>query len=71
MVEKESNVIAAKKRAQEIVDEAEQKSADLRRASSAYADELLRKTEDTLNQSLDGVRRSRMSFRSASGYSEE
>ncbi|MBR2716947.1 MAG: hypothetical protein IKP17_05685 [Oscillospiraceae bacterium] len=71
MVEKESIVLAAKKRAQEIVDEAEQKSADLRRASSAYADELLRKTEDTLNQSLDGVRRSRMSFRSASGYSEE
>lgn len=71
MVEKESIVLAAKKRAQEIVEEAEQKSADLRRASSAYADELLRKTEETLNQSLDGVRRSRMSFRSASGYTDE
>lgn len=71
MVEKESIVLAAKKRAQEIVEEAEQKSADLRRASSAYADELLRKTEETLNQSLDGVRRSRLSFRSASGYTDE
>ncbi len=71
MVEKESIVLAAKKRAQEIVEEAEQKSADLRRASSAYADELLRKTEETLNQSLDGVRRSRMSFRSASGYTDD
>ena len=71
MVEKESIVLAAKKRAQEIVEEAEQKSADLRRASSAYADELLRKTEETLNQSLDGVRRSRKSFRSASGYTDE
>ena len=70
MVEKESIVIAAKKRAQEIVEEAQQKAEDLRRASSAYADDLLRKTEETLNQSLDGVRRSRASFRSASGFND-
>lgn len=70
MVEKESIVLAAKKRAQEIIAEAEQKSDELRRASSAYADDILRKTEETLNQSLDGVRRSRMSFRSASGFSD-
>lgn len=71
MVEKESIVIAAKKRAQEIVDEAEQKSDDLRRASTNYADDILRRTEETLNQTLDGVRRSRTSFRNASGYSGE
>ena len=70
MVEKESIVIAAKKRAQEIVGEAQQKAEDLRRASSAYADDLLKKTEETLNQSLDGVRRSRASFRSASGFND-
>ncbi len=70
MVEKESIVVAAKRRAQEIVDEAQQKSDELRRASSAYADELLKRTEDTLNQALEGVRRSRTSFRSASGISE-
>ena len=70
MVEKESIVIGAKKRAQEIVDEAQQKSDELRRASSAYADELLKRTEETLNQALDGVRRSRASFRSASGISD-
>ena len=70
MVEKESIVIAAKKRAQEIVDEAQQKSEELRRASSGYADELLKRTEDTLNQALDGVRRSRTSFRNASGFSD-
>ena len=71
MVEKESIVIAAKKRAQEIIEEAESKAAELRRASSAYADDVLRKTEETLNQSLDGVRRSRMSFRNASGYTDK
>ena len=70
MVERESIVIAAKKRAQEIVDEAQKKADELRRASSAYADELLKRTEDTLNQSLDGVRRSRASFRNASGYTD-
>ena len=70
MVEKESIVIAAKKRAEDIVNEARQKSDELRRASSAYADDLLKRTEDTLNQALDGVRRSRTSFRSASGISE-
>ena len=70
MVEEESIVIAAKKRAQEIVEEAQQKAEDLRRASSAYADDLLKRTEETLNQSLDGVRRSRASFRSASGFND-
>ncbi len=70
LMEKESIVLAAKKRAQEIVSEAEQKSEELRRASSAYADDVLRKAEETLTQSLDGVRRSRTSFRSASGFSE-
>ena len=70
MVEKESIVIAAKRRAQEIVEEAQQKAEELRRASSGYADELLKRTEETLNQSLDGVRRSRASFRSASGFND-
>ena len=70
MVEKESIVIAAKQRAQEIVEEAQQKAEELRRASSGYADELLKRTEETLNQSLDGVRRSRASFRSASGFND-
>jgi len=70
LVEKENIVLAAKKRGQEIVTEAEQKSEDLRRASSAYADDILRRTEEAINPSLDGVRRSRMTFRSASGYEE-
>ena len=43
----------------------------LRVAASAYADDLLRKTEDTLSQAVEGVRRSRTSFRSASGYTDD
>ena len=52
------------------MEEAQQKAEELRRASSGYADELLKRTEETLSQSLDGVRRSRASFRSASGFSD-
>ena len=71
LVEKESIVLAAKKRAQDILSEAEQKSEDLRRASTNYADDILRRTEETLNQTLEGVRRGRTSFRSASGRTGE
>ena len=71
MVEKESIVAAAKKRAEEIVAEASQRADELRRAASGYADEVLRRTEETLDQSLDGIRRSRASFRSASGFDGE
>lgn len=70
MVERESVVVAAKKRAQEITDEAQEKADELRRAASGYADELLKRTEDTLSQAIDSVRRSRTSFRSASGISD-
>lgn len=71
LMEKESVVLAAKKRAQDILSEAEQKSEDLRRASTNYADDILRRTEETLNQTLEGVRRGRTSFRSASGRTGE
>ena len=71
LVEKENIVLAAKKRALEIVQAAEQKSDELRHASSAYADDVLRKTDEALSQALEGVRRNRTNFRNASGYTEE
>ncbi len=70
LVEKENIVVAAKKRAKQITDEAQKKSDDLRAAASSYADELLKRTEETLNQAADNVPRSRASFRSASGISD-
>ena len=70
LVEKESIVLAAKKRAMEIVQDAEQKSDELRRASSAYADDTLRKTEETLELAMESIRRSRTSFRNATGYTD-
>lgn len=71
MIEKESIVLAAKNRADEIVKDAEKRADELKKASSNYADEMLRRTEDTLTQAAENVRRSRSSFRSASGYTGE
>ena len=70
LVEKENIVLLAKKRAMEIVQDAEQKSSELRHASSAYADDILRKSEETLSQAMESVRSSRSSFRNAAGYTD-
>lgn len=67
MVEKENVVQEARKRAREIITDAETKANDLRTASSNYADDLLRRTEEAIGQSLSAVRQSRSSFRGASG----
>ena len=66
MVEKENVVQEARKRAREIITAAEGKANDLREASSNYADDLLRRTEEGIVQSLTAIRQSRSSFRDAS-----
>lgn len=71
IAEQENVVRLAKKRAQEIITEAEQRAAELRRASSNYADETLRKAEESLSRSLDSVRSSRLGFRNAAGLTED
>ncbi|MBR3060315.1 MAG: hypothetical protein IKG89_06850 [Oscillospiraceae bacterium] len=66
MVEKENVVQEARKRAREIITAAESKANDLRDASSSYADDLLRRTEESIVESLTAIRQSRSSFRDAS-----
>lgn len=70
MVEKENVVQEARKRAREIITAAEGKANDLREASNNYADDLLRRTEEGIVQSLTAIRQSRSSFRDASGRGE-
>ena len=69
MVEKENVVQEARKRAREII-AAESKANELRDASNNYADDLLRRTEEGIVQSLTAIRQSRSSFRDASGRGE-
>ena len=71
LVEQDNITIAAQQRAQEVIAAAEQKAEDLRRASNGYANEMLRRAEDTLAQALDSVRRSRSAFEEVSGSAEE
>jgi hypothetical protein len=60
-------VIAARDKAREIIADAESRAAELKRASNTYADDLLKRTEEAIGESLEAVRRSRSSFRDASG----
>ena len=71
MVEKENVVIEARKKAREIIADAEGKADNLRTAASNYADDLLRRTEEGIVNSLDAVRKSRSSFRDASGLDNQ
>ena len=48
----------------------DKKNMCMTRGICAYADELLKRTEETLTQAIDSVRRSRTSFRNASGIEE-
>ena len=71
LLSRESITLAAQQRAQETLAEAEKRAEELKKASSNYADEMLRRTEETLSQMLDGVRRNRSNFQEASGYAGE
>lgn len=57
----------AKTKVQEMLTEAERKSAELRKVANDYAADTLKRTEDAIEAALDEVRQSRASFRSASG----
>jgi hypothetical protein len=70
LVEQQTVVKAAKQRADELLAAAESKSNELRRAANAYADDALRRTEEAIAQALGEVKKSRSSFRSASGVRE-
>jgi len=66
LVDDQTIVKAAKAKGNEIIAQAESKSAELRRAANDYADDALRRTEGAISEALDEVRKSRLKFRSAS-----
>lgn len=57
----------AKSKVQDMLAEAERKSAELRKVANGYASDTLRRTEDAIGAALDEVRQSRSSFRSVAG----
>jgi len=58
-------VLKAKEKANEIINVTEAKSKDIKTAASAYCDEILKDTEDTVNNTLAEIKKLRAQFRSA------
>ena len=56
-------VIEARKRAAEIIANAESRSKELMRAAASYCDDAMKRTEDAIAQSLSEIRESRTKFR--------
>ena len=60
-----AQVADAQNRSREIKQDAANKYAELRQMSNNYADDLLRRTEEAINEALKEVRTSRENFRAA------
>ena len=55
----------AKQKSRDIIASAESRSKELRKAANAYVDDVMKNTEDAINESLNSLRRSRAQFRQA------
>ncbi len=71
MVDQQSVLAAARKKADETVAEAEKKSRELRRVASSFLDDALRTTEETVASALENVRTARSQFRAISAPEPE
>ena len=58
-------VVKAKEKANEIMNVTEAKSRDLKIAASSYCDDILKQTEDSVNETLAEIKKLRAQFRSA------
>ena len=63
LVEQEAIYQEAKRQCQEMYNKTQDKIAQLRKASNAYMDDALRRTEESIAQSLNEVRETRVKFR--------
>lgn len=63
LVTKEAIYVEAKKRAEELVAQTQTRIDALKKASNEYMDDALRRTEETIAESLNNVRETRVRFR--------
>ena len=71
MVTKEAIYTEAKRRAEELVGQTQDRIAALKKASNEYMDEALRKTEEVIAESLANVRDTRVKFRAVTEAQEQ
>ena len=62
MVEEQEIVRVAREKSTQMVEEAEKKSAELKRVASQCVDEIIRRAESTLNDALTTVRQTQSAF---------
>lgn len=63
MIEQQEVVRVAKARSTEMISSAEAKSKELRRVASEYVDNIMRQTEESMNQALNTIQTAHNSFR--------
>ena len=71
MVTKEAIYVEAKRRAEELVGQTQDRINALKKASNEYMDESLRKTEEVIADALANVRDTRMKFRAVTEAQEQ
>jgi len=69
IVAEDGLVAQAKQKSNEMVQLAEERSRELRRAANDYCEDALRRTEEAVAEAYDEIKRSRTKFRAAAGVS--
>lgn len=65
MLNQNEIVREAQAKAKEIVDDAKQKSAEIRKAANVYVDSIIRRTEDSISAQLDEIKKTRANILSS------
>jgi len=67
MVSEDVITLQAKQRANEMMQQAEERSRELKRSANEYCEDALRRTEEAVAEAYDEIKKSRARFRAAAG----
>ena len=71
MISREAIYVEAKRRAEELVAQTQDRITALKKASNQYMDDALRQTEEVIAEALENVRDTRMKFRAVTEAQEQ
>ncbi len=69
LVAEDTITLQARQRANEMIQQAEERSRELKRAANEYCEDALRRTEEAVAEAYDEIKQSRARFRAAAGAS--
>ena len=69
MLSEDTITLQARQRANEMVQQAEERSRELKRSANEYCEDALRRTEEAVAEAYDEIKKSRARFRAAAGVS--